>query len=118
MSSTKHPVAEMGAFVSQKEGTQMVKAFYDEFPALAHGHTIGRNILEKLLAKPGCEGITFFPCKEEDGKAGLVYLAVDADEKPIVKTTVDAKSSATADGEDDGEDVGNRSHVPGDPERW
>jgi hypothetical protein len=86
-------VAQIGEHIGMDLGTTMVKSFYDAFPALAFGHTIGKEIMLKMLAQPGCEGLTVFPALNEAGKPTLVLAGVDAKNNVIASFPV-----VTADG--------------------
>ncbi len=84
----KAQVSEIGQHVGIEAGEEMVKRFFDKHPDLATGHIIGKNILNKILSQPGCEGVTILPSYDENGNMHLVYLGVDADYKPIVTLNV------------------------------
>lgn len=75
----------VGENVGAEAGAKMVKAFYDAHPEQAYGHLIGRNILEQLLAQPGCEGLSIHPGYNEAGVRQLVFTAVDADGQQILQ---------------------------------
>jgi hypothetical protein len=76
-------VAQIGEHIGQELGTTMVKSFFDAFPQLAFGHTIGKEIMEKMLAQPDCCGMTVYPALNENGKPTLVFAGVDAQGKMI-----------------------------------
>ena len=71
-------VAQIGEHIGMELGTTMVKSFYDAYPKLAFGHTIGMDIIAKILAQPDCCGITVHPALNEAGKPTLVFAGVDA----------------------------------------
>ena len=50
--------------------------------------TLARNILEQIMAQPGCVGINFRKCLTNMNEEHLVYTAVDADGKDILKYSV------------------------------
>lgn len=79
------PVAQIGEDVGLELGTKLVKDYFDAYPDQAYGHIIGRDILDKILAQPGCQGITIYPALDENGTRTLVYGGVDAEGKVIVK---------------------------------
>lgn len=68
----------VGEEINHELGAKMVKDFQDARPSESTGSYIGRNILEKLLAQPGCQGIRFYNAMNEMGKTTLVYVGVDA----------------------------------------
>ncbi|MBA2250313.1 MAG: hypothetical protein H0W12_08985 [Chitinophagaceae bacterium] len=78
-------LAEVGEDIGLAEGAALVKAFQAENPDATHGYYIGRNILEQILAQPGCVGINFRKCLTETNQEHLVYTGVDADKKDILE---------------------------------
>ena len=74
----KQVVAEIGEHIGMELGTTMVKSFFDAYPSLAFGHTIGKEIMAKILAQPDCSGVTIYPALNEAGKATLVFAGVNA----------------------------------------
>ncbi|SFF09822.1 hypothetical protein SAMN05518672_11634 [Chitinophaga sp. CF118] len=82
------PVAQIGEHVGIELGTKLVKDYFDAYPEQAYGHVIGRAIIDKILAQPGCEGIIIYPALNEDGRRTLVYAGVDAKRKAIVKIPI------------------------------
>lgn len=84
----KAQVSEIGQHIGYEAGEEMVKRFFDKHPDEAYGHIIGKNIIEKILAQPDCEGMLIFPSYDNNGRRHLVYLGIDGDSKPIVKLSV------------------------------
>ena len=79
MQETKtQAVAQIGEHIGMELGTTMVKSFFDAYPQLAFGHTIGSEILAKIMAQPGCSGMTVYPALNEAGNPTLVFAGVDA----------------------------------------
>lgn len=91
---TQGPVAQIGEHVGLELGTKLVKDYFDTYPEQAYGNIIGRDIIDKILAQPGCEGIAIYPALNEDGKRTLVYGGIDAEGKPIIKIPVVGKDGA------------------------
>ncbi|SFF09625.1 hypothetical protein SAMN05518672_11622 [Chitinophaga sp. CF118] len=85
---TQIPVAQIGEHVGIELGTKLVKDYFDAYPEQAYGHVIGRAIMDKILAQPGCEGIIIYPALDESGKRTLVYAGIDAKGKAIVKIPI------------------------------
>lgn len=84
----QRPIAQIGEHVGIELGTKLVKDYFDAYPEQAYGHVIGRAIMDKILAQPGCEGIIVYPALDENGKRTLVYAGIDAKGKAIVKIPV------------------------------
>jgi len=81
-------LAEVGEDIGLSEGKQMIKAFREANPDATTGYYIGRNILDQILAQPGCVGINFRKCLTEMNEEHLVYTGVDADGKDILEFSV------------------------------
>jgi hypothetical protein len=78
---------KVGQEIDQDYGFQMIKDFSDTYPEDIMYYYIGKNILESILAQPGCVGIRFFNALTETGEKTLVYIGLDKDEKLLVKRT-------------------------------
>ena len=81
-------LAEVGENIGLNEGLKLVKAFRDANPEATSGYFIGKNILQEILAQPGCVGINFRKCLTEGNLEHLVYTGVDEDGKDILEYTV------------------------------
>jgi len=86
--STKTNLAEIGEDIGMELGTQMVKSYQEANPTDVKWYMIGREIIEKILAQPGCVAIKFFNAINEVGQKTLVYSGVDADGNAIVEYTL------------------------------
>jgi len=78
----------VGEAISPELGAQMVKDYLVANPNDVKAYNIGRNVLDQLLAQPGCAGIRFYNAYNEDGKKTLVYVSVDANGKDIRKYSI------------------------------
>ena len=83
--STKTNVAQIGEEIGLDLGTQMVKSYQEANPADVKWYMIGREIIEKILAQPGCVGLRFFNATDEHGQKTLVYVGVDKEGKSIIE---------------------------------
>ena len=83
--STKTNLAQVGEEIGLDLGTQMVKSYQEANPTDVKSYTIGREIIDRILAQPGCVGIKLFNAINENGEKTLVYLGIDTDGKPIVE---------------------------------
>ena len=81
-------LAEVGEDIGLSEGVQLVNAFTAANPDATPGYYIGRNILEQIMAQPGCVGINFRKCLTNMNEEHLVYTGVDADGKDILEFSV------------------------------
>ena len=81
-------LAEVGENIGLNEGIELVNAFTAANPTATPGYYIGRNILEQIMAQPGCVGINFRKCLTNLNEEHLVYTGVDADGKDILEFSV------------------------------
>ena len=81
-------VAAIGEEIGLELGTQMVKGYQEANPSDVHSYLIGREIIDRILAQPGCVGIKFFNAYNEAGRKTLVYLGVDKDGKSLIEFNV------------------------------
>ncbi len=86
--STKTSVAQIGEEIGLDLGTQMVKSYQEANPTDVKSYLIGREIIDRILAQPGCVGIKFFNAINEEGQKTLVYSGVDSNGKAIIEFTV------------------------------
>lgn len=82
------PVAAIGEEIGYELGKQMVNDYQTANPTDVTFYEIGRNILDQVLAQPGCAGIRFYNAYNEMGQKTLVYVGLNKDGKPILEYTV------------------------------
>jgi len=80
--------SSVGEHIGAESGAKMVKTYFDAHPEQAYGHLIGREIIEKIMAQPGCAGLSIYPGYNEAGVRQLVLSGVDADGDQILQYTV------------------------------
>ena len=81
-------IASIGEEIGVELGTQMVKGYLQANPSDVRSFLIGRNIINQVLAQPGCVGIKFYNALDEKGEKTLVYVGVDQNGKAIVEYKV------------------------------
>jgi hypothetical protein len=81
----KRDYASVGGAIPHDLAAKMVKNFHDARPKDAPFYTIGRNILEEIMAQPGCAAMRFYNAIDEEGKQTLVYAGVDQSGKTIIE---------------------------------
>lgn len=79
--------AEVGEAISHELATKMVKDYNDANPSKNYCFHIGRNIIEEVLAQPGCVGLRMYRAINEEGKETLVYAGIDNNGQTIFKYT-------------------------------
>ncbi|NML22670.1 hypothetical protein HHL16_17435 [Pseudoflavitalea sp. G-6-1-2] len=82
---TKRTIEAIGEEIGYELGAQMVKDYQVANPQDSYCYVIGRNIIETILAQPGCVGIQFYNAYNEMGEKTLVYVGLDADGKTIIE---------------------------------
>jgi hypothetical protein len=86
---TKKDHAAVGEVISHELAADFIKGFEETARhGEIRGYQIGRNIIDQILAQPGCVGMHFYYGLNEDGMKTLVYVGIDADGKDLVKRTV------------------------------
>jgi hypothetical protein len=81
-------VAAIGEEIGLELGTQMVKSYQQANPSDVHSYLIGRDIIDQILAQPGCVGMKFYNAYNEKGEKTLVYVGVDETGKAIIEFQV------------------------------
>lgn len=71
--------ATVGEEIGQQLGAQMISAYRKQNPEDVVSYFIGRNILEEIMAQPGCVGIKFYNAYNEVGEKTLVYVGVNGE---------------------------------------
>ena len=69
--------ATVGEEIGQQLGAQMISAYRKQNPEDVVSYFIGRNILDQILAQPGCVGLKFYNAYNEVGQKTLVYVGVN-----------------------------------------
>jgi hypothetical protein len=85
---TQKDYAAVGGEISHKMAKDFTKAFEQAHPNENPGYHLGRNIIEKILAQPGCAGLRFFYGFNAEGQKTLVYTGMDANGYPMVNLTM------------------------------
>lgn len=84
----KANLAQVGEEVGLQLGTQMVKNYRQANPTDVQWYMVGREIIEKIFAQPGCVGLKFYNAYNEAGQKTLVYVGIDQDGKAILEYSV------------------------------
>jgi len=88
-------IKNIGSAMPQAEAREWIAKYQKQNPDGLHGNLFGADILEKMLADKGCEGIWFFKGINDQGEETLVLLPAD-NEGNILKNPARQES-----GEDD-----------------
>ncbi|HEV3249746.1 MAG TPA: hypothetical protein VGZ71_02260 [Puia sp.] len=92
--TTKKDYAAVGEEISHELAAEFIKAYQEAYPGEIRGYHIGRNIIDQILAQPGCVAMQFYYGLNEDGKKTLVYVGMDADGKDIIRRAVVMENGA------------------------
>jgi hypothetical protein len=82
------PTAAIGEEIGYELGTELITKYHQANPSDTSNYIVGRNIIEKILAQPGCDGIHFYNAINEAGNKTLVYVGVDKNGNNIFEYTV------------------------------
>jgi len=79
--------ASVGAEIGIELGAQFISAYRKANPSDVTSYYVGRNILEQVLAQPGCVGLRFYNAYNEAGEKTLVYVGVTAEGADMLSVT-------------------------------
>jgi hypothetical protein len=85
---TKRNIAAIGEEITHELGAELVNNYRKANPNDVNGYMIGKEILNQILAQPGCAGIQFFNAINEVGQKTLVYVGLDQNGKQLVNYSV------------------------------
>jgi hypothetical protein len=85
---TSTDFSTVGEEISHELAGSFIQNYVEKYPNDMISYHIGRNIIEHILAQPGCVGMRFYNALNEEGKKTLVYVGMDASGKDIVKKVV------------------------------
>jgi hypothetical protein len=85
--TTKTNLAQVGEEIGLDLGKQMVKSYSQKNASDVKSYLIGREIIEKILAQPGCVGLKLYNAFNEEGEKTLVYVGVDDSGSSIIEYT-------------------------------
>ena len=79
--------ASVGAEIGLELGAQFISAYRNTNSTDVTSYYVGRNILEQVLAQPGCVGMRFYNAYNEMGEKTLVYVGVTAEGADMLTVT-------------------------------
>lgn len=77
----------VGEDIGYEAGAKMIKRWHDENPDDVLASFTGREIIEAILAQPGCTGIRMFNAINDMGIKQLVLVGADANGDNILEYT-------------------------------
>jgi hypothetical protein len=80
--------AGVGKHIGYEAGAKMIKRHFDENPDDVMAHFIGRDIIDKILAQPGCIGIRTFNGLNEIGIKQVILVGVDKNGNNILEVDI------------------------------
>jgi hypothetical protein len=93
---TKRNVAAIGEEITHELGAQMIKDYHKAHPNDVKAYVIGKDIINQILAQPGCTGIQFHNAINEKGEKTLVYIGLDINGAPMISyKSVDIEGNFT-----------------------
>ncbi len=85
--TTKVLSANIGEEIGQELGAEMISSYRNANPADVTSYFVGRNVIEQILAQPGCIGIKFYNAYNEVGEKTLVYVGVNGQGNDMLSVT-------------------------------
>jgi hypothetical protein len=79
--------ATAGEEIGLELGAQFISSYRNANPTDVTSYYVGRNILEQVLAQPGCVGMRFYNAYNELNEKTLVYVGVSAEGLDILNVT-------------------------------
>ncbi|HUQ96281.1 MAG TPA: hypothetical protein VM010_01360 [Chitinophagaceae bacterium] len=79
--------ATAGEEIGLELGAAFISSYRNANPSDARSYFVGRNILDQVLAQPGCVGIHFYNAYNEAGEKTLVYVGVNAQGADMLNVT-------------------------------
>jgi hypothetical protein len=76
------------SLIGEEIGLELGQKFIQDFQTanqVAYHFTVGRQIIEQILAQPGCEGIRMYQAYNEAGEETLVYMGINAEGEEIIE---------------------------------
>ena len=84
----KRDFSAVGEEISHQLGAEFIKAYHEKNPNGTGSYQVGRNIIDQILAQPGCVGMRFYNALNEYGQDTLVYVGVDASGNDLIQKVV------------------------------
>lgn len=78
--------ANVGEHIGYELGAKMIKDYYDTYQE-AGSQFVGRNILDQILAQPGCIGIKIFKALNEAGEKTYVLTGINQEGQLMLEVT-------------------------------
>ncbi|KYP14680.1 hypothetical protein [Flavihumibacter sp. CACIAM 22H1] len=76
-------LAAVGEDIGPELGAKMVKDFQDAYPTENPWVFCGKDILQKILNQPDCQGVRFYHAIDELGRRTLVSVGINSQEEII-----------------------------------
>jgi|SRR6516164_4979376 hypothetical protein len=84
---TRINYAAVGEAISHELAAKMVKDYNDTNPTDQVCFNIGMDVINQILAQPGCVGLRIYNATNECGEHTLVYAGIDEKGKVILEYT-------------------------------
>jgi len=110
----KPAIASIGEEIGLELGNEMVSSYQISNPNDVFAYEVGRDIIDQILAQPGCHGLKFYNAYNEKGEKTLVYVGLDGSGKTITEISLVAADGSFVQKKGI---VADRIRVPGGPVR-
>ena len=85
---TETDYAKVGEEISHELAGSFIQSYVEKYPNDMVSYHIGKNIIDHILAQPGCVGMRFYNALNEAGQKTLVYVGIDAAGKDIIRKAI------------------------------
>ncbi len=85
---TERDYAKVGEEISHELAVSFIESYVEKYPNDMVSYHIGKNIIDHILAQPGCVGMRFYNALNEAGQKTLVYVGIDAAGKDIIRKAI------------------------------
>jgi len=83
------PIVNHDQHITLTEAAAMTKKFRDDNPVgTVIAHLFSREIIDEILAQPGCEGIRIYMAKDDSNVQTLVVTGVDVNKNDLYNGTL------------------------------
>src|SRR5688500_19850087 len=84
---TKRDISTIGEEISHELGAKMIQDYRKAHSSDVTTFIVGKNIINQILAQPGCVGLAFHPAYNEKVEKTMVYIGLDQNGNPLLELT-------------------------------
>lgn len=84
---SKRAISTIGEEITHELGAKMIQDYRKAHPTEITSFIVGKDIINQILAQPGCVGLAFHPAYNEKGEKTMVYIGLDQNGNPLLQLT-------------------------------